>query len=328
MNIAILDGLTLNPGDCDWTPVTSLGPTKIYDTTTLEELAERTRDADVVLINKVPLKGAHLKALGSRTRLVCILATGYDNVDLAALDVRGVPVCNVVAYGIDDVAQHTMAMLLEMSRHVSAHDADVHAGGWVRRQEWCYWLSAPVNLVGLTMGIVGFGAIGRRVGEIAHAFGMKILANCRTPKDPPAYGDFAFATLDHLLAHSDVVTLHCPLTDATRHLVNRKTLRKMKPGAFLINAARGGLVDEEACAEALAKGTLGGMAADVLSSEPPAPDNPLLSAPNMILTPHMAWSSRQSRQRIITMTADNIRRWSEGTPINVVNDPGLFASKD
>lgn len=322
MNIVILDGETLNPGDCDWKPITDLGPTAIYNVTpTVEDIAERTRDADVVLINKVPLKGPALKALPKTLKLVCVLATGYDVVDLAAMDRRGVPVCNVVAYGVDDVAQHTMAMLLGMCRRVSEHSADIHDGGWGRRGDWCYWITAPVNLVGMTIGLVGFGSIGRRVGELAHAFGMKVLANCRTPKNPPSYGPFAFATLDQLLAQSDVVSLHCPLTPETRGLIGKKNLRKMKPGAMLINVARGGLLDEAACAEALADGRLAGLAADVLSTEPPRADNPLLNAPGTLLTPHMAWTSRHSRQRIITMTADNIRRWADGTPINVVNRP-------
>ena len=186
MKIAILDGQVLNPGDLDWSPISSIGPTDIYGETRLEQMAERTRDVDVVVHNKIPLRGEWLKAMSPSVKLVALLATGYDNVDIQACARRGIPVCNVIAYGTDDVAQHTMALLLELCRGVAGQSDEVRRGGWSRRNVWCYWLKTPVNLAGLTMGLVGFGAIGRKVGELAHAFGMKVLACCRTPKNPPS----------------------------------------------------------------------------------------------------------------------------------------------
>ena len=325
MKIAILDGQVLNPGDLDWSPISSIGPTDIYGETRLEQMAERTRDVDVVVHNKIPLRGEWLEAMSPSVKLVALLATGYDNVDIQACARRGIPVCNVIAYGTDDVAQHTMALLLELCRGVAGQSDEVRRGGWSRRNVWCYWLKTPVNLAGLTMGLVGFGAIGRKVGELAHAFGMKVLACCRTPKNPPSYTPFAFASMDQVFAESDVISLHCPLTPETRGLVCAERIAEMKDGAYIVNAARGGLVCDADLARALVEGKVAGFATDVLSTEPPAEDNPLLAAPNAVITPHIAWASVQSRQRIIRMVGENIRRWMAGTPVNVVNKPARQA---
>lgn len=318
MRIAVLDGAVLNPGDVDWTPIALLGDTYIHAATSPAELADHATGAEIVLTNKTPIRRDDLDKLPSM-RMVGVLATGYNVVDIDALAERGIPVCNVVAYGVSDVAQHAMALLLELCRHTSLHTHSVQQGEWQTRKSWCYWKVPPLCLEGLTMGLVGFGAIGRRMGELAHAFGMHVLACCRTPKNPPAYTPFAFVSLPRLLEDADVVSLHCPLTDATRHCINARSLSTMRRGTLLLNTARGELVDETAVADALRSGHLSGLGTDVLSTEPPADDNPLLTAPNTLITPHIAWATSRARQNIIDLTAENIRRWQAGTPINVVN---------
>lgn len=321
MKIAVLDGAVLNPGDVNWGPIKTLGEMTVYDETHGEQLGQRARGMDVLLVNKTRLRREDLDKLDG-VRLVGVLATGYNTVDIEALAERKIPVCNVVAYGVDDVAQHAMALLLELCRHTSLHTQSVKDGEWEKAKQWCYWKRTPLCLRGLTMGVIGFGSIGRRVGELAHAFGMSVLAQCRTPKNPPSYTPFAFAGLDDVLACSDVISLHCPLTPETRGLINARTLAKMRHGAILLNTARGPLVDEAAAAEALKSGQLRGLGTDVLSQEPPAPGNPLLSAPNTLITPHIAWATTAARQNIIDLMAENIRRWQEGSPINVVNGVG------
>lgn len=223
MKIVILDGAILNPGDVDWGPIEALGDVTVYEDTAKEQLAERAKGADVLLANKTCLRRDDLPILDS-VRMVGVLATGYNTVDAEAFAERNIPVCNVVAYGVDDVAQHAMALLLELCRHTSQHTESVKAGDWERAEQWCYWKYTPLCLEGLSMGIVGFGSIGRRVGELAHAFGMSVLVHCRSPKNPPSYSPFAFASLDQVLAESDVISLHCPLTPQTRNLINAKSL--------------------------------------------------------------------------------------------------------
>ncbi|WP_300879771.1 NAD(P)-dependent oxidoreductase, partial [uncultured Desulfovibrio sp.] len=250
MKIVVLDGAVLNPGDVDWGPIAALGELTVHPETTREELPERARGADILLTNKTELRRedmGHFRA----ARLVALLATGYDNVDVDAFAERGVPVCNVTAYGVDDVAQHVMALLLELCHHTQEHTGSVLDGDWERARRWCYWQRTPICLTDMTMGIVGFGAIGRCVGRLAHAFGMRVLACQRTPRDPPPWGPFAFAPLEELLAESDVVSLHCPLTPETRHIIDAARLARMVPGALLLNTARGALVDEAAVAAAL-----------------------------------------------------------------------------
>ena len=298
-------------------PIASIGPQE-------EGLLQKIQASHcpaVLAINKIPLKGKYLRKLSPSVRLICLFATGYDNVDLSYFNEHGIPVCNVAAYGTTDVAQHTMALILDICRHISQHSASVHAGDWIQRGTWCYWLKSPVLLDGLTLGIIGFGAIGRRVGEMAHDFGMSVLANCLTPRNPPSYVPFSFASKKQVLQESDIISLHCPLTPETKGMINAEALSLMKNGAFLVNCARGGLLNEADCAAALRSGKLAGLGTDVLSTEPPSPDNPLLNSPNTIITPHIAWASVQSRQRIINLAAENIHRWLEGTPVNVVNTP-------
>lgn len=320
MKIVVLDGGILNPGDVDWGPISALGELVIHDETAPGELAERARGAEVLLTNKTELRRDDMAAF-STTRLVGLLATGYNNVDIDAFAERGIPVCNVPAYGTDDVAQHVMALLLELCHHTQEHTESVRDGDWERARRWCYWQRTPICLTGMTMGVVGFGSIGRRVGRLAHAFGMKVLATARTPRNPPAWSPFAFAPLERVLAESDVITLHCPLTPETYRIINAERLKLIQPGTLLLNTARGNLVDEAAVANALRSGRLGGLGTDVLSEEPPRADNPLLSAPNTLITPHMAWATVRARQNIINLTAENIRRWMEGAPVNVVNRP-------
>ena len=318
MKIVVLDGAILNPGDVDWAPISEIGELSVYDATPPGKVIERAGEADVLLTNKTPLKRKDIEKL-RQVKLVCILATGYNVVDIEACAERDIPVCNVVAYGVDDVAQHTMAMLLEICRNVSMHTESVKAGEWKKVNAWCYWKKTPLCLEGLTMGVIGFGSIGRRVGELAHAFGMSVLADCPHPKNPPHYSPFAFASLDQILASSDVISLHCPLTPQTHEIINADTMAKMRDGVILLNTARGGLINEADAAKALKSGKLYALGTDVLSTEPPGAANPLLKAPNTVITPHIAWATVKARQNIITLTAENIRRWKQGTPVNVVN---------
>lgn len=318
MNIVILDGGVLNPGDVDWSPIAALGRLRVHDATPPHLLEEHARNADILLTNKTPLRKKDAHAL-CNVRMVGLLSTGYDVVDLDMFTELGVPVCNVVAYGVSDVAQHAIALLLELCRRTSLHTESVKNGEWSRRQTWCYWKSTPLCLEGLTMGIVGFGVIGRRMGELAHALGMDVLAVSRTRQNPPAYSLFAFVDLDEVWGRAHVISLHCPLTPQTRHMVNARSLAAMRRGSLLLNTARGALVDEEAAAAALHSGHLGGIGTDVLSVEPPDPGNPLLHAPNTLITPHIAWATTRARQAIIDLTANNIRCWQQGKPVNVVN---------
>lgn len=316
MKIVVLDGRVLNPGDNPWDALEACGELTVYDNTTPEELPVRAAAAEVLVTNKTRLTADLLETLPN-LGCIAVLGTGYDVVDIAAAGRRGIPVCNVRAYGVDAVAQHVMALLLELCRHVGMHDASVRAGEWSPPREWCYWKSPQRELTGSTMGIVGFGNIGRRVATLAQAFGMRVLA-CHHGTTPlPA--DIEAVDVDQLFRQSDVVSLHCPLTEETRGLVNATRLASMKAGALLINTARGPLLDEAAVAAALYAGTLGGLGVDVLSTEPPLADNPLLHTPRTFITPHISWATTTARRNIIRLTAENIRAWQQGTPINLVN---------
>ena len=316
MKIVVLDGDVINPGDISWAPLEKLGEVAIYGDTPEDLIVERAAGAEVLVTNKVPLRSGTLSRLPD-LRMVAVLATGYDIIDTADAAAHGIPVCNVVAYGVDDVAQHAWALLLELCRRTGEHTASVRAGEW--KDTWCYWKTTPVCLRGRTLGVIGFGSIGRRVGELGHAFGMSVLANCRAPRNPPSYSPFAFASTDQIFQQADVISLHCPLTDATRAIINAKALARMKPGAILINTSRGGLVDEAAVKAALESGRLRAAAVDVVSEEPITAGNPLLTAPNCIITPHMAWAPLESRQRLLDCVVENIRCFLEGKPQNVVN---------
>lgn len=318
MRIVILDGHTVNPGDISWDGIAEFGELVVYDRTPEDLILERARGAEALITNKTPLRAAVLEKLPD-LRCICVLATGYDVVDIAAAGARGIPVCNTPAYGVDAVAQHAFALLLELCRSVTGHSASVREGCWRDSRDFCYWIKPQVELTGMTLGIVGFGNIGRRMGELGHAFGMEVLACQRRADNPPAYAPFAFAGLDEVFSRSDVVSLHCPLNDETRGMVHRERLARMKKGAFLLNVARGPLLDEAAVAEALHAGSLGGLGVDVLSVEPPTPDNPLLKSPNTLITPHIAWATPRARRTIVGITAANLRAFAAGRPQNVVN---------
>jgi glycerate dehydrogenase len=320
VRIVVLDGHALNPGDNPWDPVAALGDFEVYDSSPRATVVARARGAEVVVTNKTRLPADALAALDG-LRLIAVLATGYDNVDVAAARARGVTVCNVPAYATDSVAQHVFALLLEIAQRPAAHDAAIRDGAWQRSGEFTFWLSAPLELAGRTLGIVGYGRIGQRVAALAHAFGMNVLCATRSTgaRAAPSSGPLAFVPLARLLAESDVVSLHCPLTPETERMIDAAALACMRDDAILINTARGRLIDEDALAAALRSGRLAGAGLDTLSREPPPPDHPLLSAPRCVLTPHMAWASLAARRRLMLATAENIRAFVQGRPQNVVS---------
>lgn len=316
MNIVVLDGFTLNPGDLSWDELKALGYCEIHDRTPPAEIRRRAADAEIILTNKTVLTRADLERL-PKLKYIGVLATGTNVVDLAVARERGIPVTNVPAYGTKSVAQATFALLLELAHHTGHHAETVRDGQWTNCVDWCYWDFPLVELDGLTMGIVGFGRIGRAVAELAHAFGMNVLAHNPTAKDAPPF--VLFVPLETLFRESDVVSLHCPLTPQTKNLVNAQRLATMKPTAFLLNTSRGPLVDEHALADALNEGEIAGAGLDVLSTEPPPADHPLLRAKNCIITPHNAWATRAARARLMRITVENVRAFLAGKPQNVVN---------
>jgi glycerate dehydrogenase len=318
--IVVLDSYTFNPGDNPWTELEALGDLQVFERSADDEIVARARDAAIVLTNKTPLSAATLAALPNLSG-ICVLATGVNVVDVAAASARGIPVCNIPAYSTASTAQHTIALLLELTNHVGQHDAAVHGGAWARSLDFSFTLSPLSELDGLALGIVGFGAIGRRVGEIARALGMGILAagDGRREEDPAW---LERVPLDELFRRADVVTLHCPLSDATRGLVDARRLASMRSSALLLNAGRGPLVNEADLADALQRGVIAGAALDVLSEEPPRADNPLLTAPRCVLTPHNAWATLAARRRAMQTTVENVRGMLQGAPRNVVNPKG------
>lgn len=317
MKIVILESKAVNPGDLSWEAIKAFGDVTAYDRTPAEEAAARIGDAEVVLINKTPIT-AEVMDKCPNLRLVCVEATGYNVVDCAAAKERNILVCNVPAYSTDCVAQFTFALLLEACCRVGLHNDSVHNGDWCRNPDFCYWLTPQMELAGKTIGIIGFGKIGRAVGRIANAFGMNVLAYNRS-RCPEGEALGQYVTLEQLLAESDVISLHCPMTELTANIINHSTIAKMKDGVILINTARGGLINEAELAAALEHGKLRTYCADVVSEEPIKENNPLLTAPNCILTPHMAWAPVEARQRIIDITVQNMQGYLNGKPVNVVN---------
>jgi len=316
MRIVVLDGYTVNPGDLSWGALEALGSCAFYDRTPPPEVLARAAGAEVLLTNKTVLGRRELEGLPA-LRYIGVLATGYNVVDLDAARERGVAVTNVPAYSTRSVAQMTFALLLELTHHVGEHSRSAREGKWVRSIDFCYWDHPIVELDGLTMGIVGFGRIGQAVAELARAFGMTVLCNTREPSAALLQAP-RFTALEDLFRECDVVSLHCPLTPETKHLVDAERLSLMKPSAFLLNTSRGPVVDEEALAAALNSGRIAGAGLDVLSVEPPAPDNPLLSARNCIITPHIAWANQATRKRLMATAVDNLRAFLEGRPRNRV----------
>lgn len=315
MKIVVLDGHALNPGDLRWSCLDQFGTVSVHDRTI--DAVARIGDADIVLVNKVPLT-ADVIAACPNLKLICCLSTGYNVVDIRAAKGRGIPVCNVPDYSTHAVSQFTIALLLELCHRIGHHDQLVHNGAWAACPNFCFWDTPQMELAGKTMGIIGFGRIGQSVGRIAQALGMRVLAYSRSRR---AEGEAIakYVDLDTLLAESDVVSLHCPLFPETTNLIDAAAIVKMKDGAILLNTSRGPVIDEAAVAEALRSGKLRGAAMDVVTVEPIDPNNPLLTAPNCILTPHMAWAPVETRQRILDVTVESIHNFLNGAPSNVVN---------
>ena len=316
MNIVILDGYTTNPCDLSWSGLEAIAPCTVHDRTAEADIVARARDAEILLTNKTVVSGETIARL-PKLKYIGVLATGVNIVDVAAAKARGIPVCNVPEYSTPNVAQAVFALLLELTNHTGHHDRTVHEGRWSNSADFCYWDGDLVELSGLTLGLAGYGRIAAAVARIGRAFGMQILAHRRSGSGPIEEGG-RYTDLDTLFRESDVVSLHCPLTPETKEMVNAERLARMKPTAFLINTARGGLVNEADLAAALDAGTIAGAGLDVLSVEPPPASNPLLSAKNCIITPHIAWATRNARRRLLDVTATNIRAFLAGKPQNVV----------
>ena len=317
MKIVILDGYTANPGDLSWDSLKELGEVTVYERTRREEIAGRAADADIVLTNKVVMD-REMMALLPRLKYIGVLATGYNVVDIEAARERDIIVTNVPAYSTESVAQTVFAHLLTVTNRTEHYAQQNRLGRWAENRDFCYWDTELTELAGKTMGIVGLGHIGRRVAEIALAFGMQVKAmTSKKAEELPA--GIQKAELQSLLASADVVSLHCPLTESTRHLIHRETLRLMKPSAILINTGRGPLVDDEALAEALNEGRLRAYCADVVTEEPPKADHPLLHAPNAFITPHIAWATVEARKRLLQTAIGNVEAFVNGHPVNVVS---------
>lgn len=317
MKIVVLDGGLLNPGDLSWEPLHALGEVTIYDTTPVDKAAQRLRDADIAITNKVAFN-EDLLAHCPQLKCIAVTATGYNIIDLEAARAREIVVTNVPTYGTATVAQFTTALLLALCNRVGEHDADVHAGGWSKSESWCYWLQPMVELAGKRVGIIGYGRIGQAFGAIAQAMGMTVLAHSRS-RPLPESAQLRYVDLDTLYAEADVISLHCPLTPQTKGMINREALAQMKRSALLLNASRGDLINEADLAAALNEERIAGAAVDVLSSEPPGADNPLLNAKNCIITPHIAWASVDARGRILATTVENVRSFINGDPQNRVD---------
>ena len=313
-NIVVLDGFALNPGDLKWDALEALGTCAVYERTPPESREARARDADAVFTNKVVVDAVLMERL-PRLRYIGVLATGYNVVDVAAARERGIVVTNIPAYSTPSVAQHTFALLLELTNRAALHADAVRAGEWCAAKDFSFTKSPLVELAGKTFGIIGWGAIGRRVANIARAFGMNVAVHTRTRFDN---AETPWLELHDLLAQSDIVSLHCPLTPQTQHLINAERLALMKPSAFLLNTGRGPLLDEQAVADALNSNRLTGLGADVLSTEPPKPDNPLLTAKNTVITPHIAWATLAARQRLLDIAVHNLKSFFAGAPVNQV----------
>lgn len=318
MKLVILDARALNPGDLNYDCMNQFGDVALYQRTDSEaETIQRIGDSEIVLVNKVPITESVLAACPN-IKLICVQATGYNIVDVEACARRGIPVTNVPSYGTAAVAQFTMALMLEMCHRIGLHNHSVHQGDWTKAETFCYWLTPQMELAGKTLGIIGFGRIGQAVGQLAKAFGMKVIAynrsQCEEGRKIAEYVD-----LNTIFAQSDIVSLHCPQTAETEKLINAETIAKMKDGAMLVNTARGGLVEEEALVAALESGKLRYAAVDVVSKEPMPLDNPLLKTRKCIITPHIAWAPVESRQRLLDTVVENIRCYLAGNPQNVVN---------
>lgn len=317
MKIVVLDGYTLNPGDLSWQELEAMGDLTVYDRSKQEEIIDRARDAEILFTNKTVLSGETLASL-PQLRYIGVLATGVNVVDLDYTDKAGITVTNTPNYTGLSAAQMVFAMILELTHHVGHHSETVKAGKWSAGDDFCYWDYPLIELDGLTIGIVGFGSIGKAVARIAQAMGMKVLIHTRTKPDNLPEG-IEHSSLEHLLAASDVVTLHCPLNPGTKGMINKQSLETMKSTAFLINISRGPLIVEEDLADILNSGRLAGAALDVLTQEPPDPDCPLFQARNCFITPHIAWATLASRKRLMSIAVNNLKAFLEGNPQHIVH---------
>lgn len=317
MKIVVLDGFTLNPGDLSWKGLEKLGNLTVYDRTKDEEILNRASDYEIVFTNKTPLSKETLKKL-PKLKYIGVLATGYNVVDVSEAKKLGVIVTNIPSYGTAAVAQFVFALLLEVCHHVGKHNEAVKEGDWTNSNDFCLWNYPLTELAGKTMGIIGMGRIGKATAKIAQAFGMSILAYNPSKDNSLKSDTFKYVELDQLFAQSDVVNLHCPLFEKTKGIINKESINKMKDGVIIINTSRGPLIVEQDLAEALNSGKVAGAAVDVMSSEPPKMDNPLMSAKNCIITPHIAWAPIESRERLMDIAVDNLVKFINKTPINIV----------
>ena len=318
MKIVVLDGYTLNPGDISWEGMEAFGEVTVYDRTKAEDVVERIGDAEVVYTNKTPITKETMDACPGM-KFIGVLATGYNIVDIAAAKEKGIPVSNIPTYGTAAVSQFAIALLLELCHHIGEHSDAVKAGEWTSNPDWCFWKYPLVELAGKNMGIIGFGRIGQDTGKIAQALGMKVLAYDAFKRPELESDTCKYVDLDTLLAQSDVISLHCPLFPDTEGIINKDTIAKMKDGVMIINDSRGPLIVEQDLRDALDSGKVAGAALDVVSTEPIQMDNPLLGAKNVILTPHIAWAPKESRQRLMDIAVDNLKCYVDGKPQNVVN---------
>jgi glycerate dehydrogenase len=318
MKIVVIEGYSLNPGDLSWAGLEALGELTVYDRSRQDQIVERCKDAEMVFTNKEPL-GRDIMAQLPGLKFIGVLATGYNCVDVAAAKELGIVVSNVPGYGTTSVVQLTFALLLELTLHVQDHSHAVKNGDWSRSPDFCFWNYPLIELAGKTMGIIGFGDIGKKVADVASAFGMKIIAHSRTRTDQTHRINFRWAPLEELLEQGDVVSLHCPLTPETTGLINKENLKRMKPSAFLLNTSRGPLVIDQDLADALHHDVIAGAGIDVLSKEPPLPGNPLFTAKNCIITPHIAWATKEARVRLMDIVANNAKAYVSGAPVNVVS---------
>lgn len=317
MKIVVLDGYTLNPGDLTWEGLAKLGELIIYDRTPEDKVIERIGDAEIIFINKVKITREILEQ--TSIKYIGVLATGYNVVDVDAAKEKGIPVSNIPTYGTTAVAQMVFAHLLEICHHVGSHDAAVKNGQWTKQTDFCFWNHPLIELAGKTMGIIGYGRIGQATGLLAQAFGMKVLAYNQHPDKSLESDTLKFVELDELFAKSDVISLHCPLLDSTKGIINRNSIANMKDGVIIINTSRGPLIVEEDLAEALNSGKVYAAGVDVVSIEPIKADNPLLGAKNIFITPHIAWAPIESRERLMNIAVNNLATFIEGTPENIVN---------
>ncbi len=318
MKIVVLDGYTENPGDLSWDELGKLGDLTVYDRTADGDIVSRIGDAELVITNKTPISRDTLERCPS-VRYIGVLATGYNVVDTGAAKEKGIPVTNIPAYGTETVAQYAISLLLEICGHVGHHSEAVHGGRWESCEDFCFWDFPMIELCGKTMGIIGYGKIGQAVGRIAQAFGMKVLAFANHRRPELESETCRYTDLEELLEKSDVISLHCPLFPDTEGIINRETIAKMKDSVIIINNSRGQLIVEQDLADALESRKVLAAGVDVVSTEPIKGDNPLLKAPNCIITPHISWAAKEARERLMNIAVDNVKQFLAGTPVNVVN---------